>query len=183
MSREAERMTSETIATAVAPERTPSATAKSGADETGPASWLLCRAGNCLCALPLEHVVEIMRVLPIEAISGAPRYVRGLCIIRGSPTPVVDTALLIGDAVTRPERLVTIRTGGRIVALAMEAVLGIRMIDAQAGGQLPPLLRDAARDTITSIGTLDAALLFFLRAARVIPDDVLEHLDAGGAMP
>jgi hypothetical protein len=57
------------------------------------------------------------------------------------------------------------------------------MIGAQAGGQLPPLLRDAARDTITSIGTLDAELLFFLRAARIIPDDVLEHLDAGGAMP
>src|SRR5882724_11650691 len=181
-------MTSETITSAVAPERAPSAQvlttrAKSDADETGPASWLLCRAGMCLCALPLEHVVEIMRVLPVETLSGAPPYVRGLCIIRGSPTPVVDTALLIGDAVTRAERLVTIRTGGRMIALAVEAVLGIRMIDTQAGGQLPPLLRDAARDTITSIGTLDAALLFFLRAARIIPDDVLEHLDAGGAMP
>jgi purine-binding chemotaxis protein CheW len=181
MSREAERMTSETIATAVAPEQV-SATARRGADATGPASWLLCHAGMCLCALPLEHVVEIMRVLPIETLAGAPRYVRGLCIIRGLPTPVVDAALLIGDAVTRPQRLVTIRTGGRMVALAVRAVLGIRMIDAQTGGQLPPLLRDAARDTITSIGTLDAALLYFLHAARIIPDDVLEHLDAE-AMP
>src|SRR5437667_12610117 len=113
-------MTSETIASAVAPEQ--AATARSGADETGPAAWLLCRAGMCLCALPLEHVVEIMRVLPIETLSGAPRYVRGLCIIRGSPTPVVDAALLLGDVVIRPERLVAIRTGIRMVALAVEAV-------------------------------------------------------------
>ena len=117
-------------------------------------------------------------MLPIEQLSGAPSYVRGLCIIRGSPVPVVDTGLLIGDQVTRLERLVAISIGGRSVALAVEAVVGIRAIGAGASEQLPPLLRDAAVEAIAAIGTLDAELLLFLRTARIVPEDLLSRLNA-----
>ena len=98
-----------------------------------------------LCAIPLEHVIEILRVLPIEAVSGAPRYVRGLCIIRGAAVPVIDTGLLIGDQATKSERLVTIRTGSRTIALVAETVLGIRVIGTETFNALPPLLRDAGK--------------------------------------
>ena len=168
---------------ASAPKRERSATDESGANEAGLASWLLCRAGVHLCAMPLGQVVEIMRVLPIESLSGGPPYVRGLCVIRGSPAPVVDTGLLIGDHATRCERFVAVRTGGRIVALAVEAVVGIRMLGAEASDQLPPLLRGAAIETIAAIGTLDAELLFFLRAARIVPEDLLSPLDAERMAP
>src|SRR3981081_896571 len=148
------------------------------ADYSGLASWLVCRAGTHLCAMPLQDVLEVMRMLPIEQLSGAPSYVRGFCIIRGSPVPVVDTGLLIGDQVTRPERLVAISIGGRSVALAVEAVVGIRAIGAGAAEQLPPLLRDAAAEAVAAIGTLDAELLLFLRTARIVPEDLLSRLDA-----
>jgi len=142
---------------------------------------LLCRAGTHLCAVPLDNVIEIMRVLPIKAVSGAPRYVRGLCIIRGAPVPVVDAGLLVGDHAASPERLITIRTGSRTIALAVEAVLGISAVAAETLSQLPPLLRDAATETIAAIGTLDAELLFFLRTAEIIPPNLLDALDAEGA--
>jgi purine-binding chemotaxis protein CheW len=148
------------------------------ADFSDLASWLVCRAGTHLCAMPLQDVLEVMRMLPIEQLSGAPSYVRGLCIIRGSPVPVVDTGLLIGDQVTRPERLVAISIGGRSVALAVEAVVGIRAIGVGASEQLPPLLRDAAVEAVAAIGTLDAELLLFLRTARIVPEDLLSRLDA-----
>jgi purine-binding chemotaxis protein CheW len=146
-----------------------------------PAHWLLCRAGTHLCAVPLDHVAETMRELPIQTIAGAPQYVRGLCIVRGSPVPVVDTGLLFGDQASRCGRLVTIRAGDRTIALAVEAVLGIRSIAAEAFNDLPPLLRDAATETIAAIGTLDAELLFVLRSARIIPENVLDRLNVEGA--
>jgi purine-binding chemotaxis protein CheW len=174
-------MVSEATLTTSQAARGRSAATANGSDAAGGASWLLCRAGTYLCALPLERVVEIMRVLPIEAVSGAPRYVRGICIIRGSPVPVVDTGLLLCDQAIRPERLVTIRAGVRTIALAVETVLGIRAVGAEASNQLPPLLRDAATATIAGIGTLDAELLFFLRTARIVPEELLDRLDAEGA--
>lgn len=123
-----------------------------------------------------------MRALPIQPVYGGPRYVAGLCIIRGSPLPVVDVGLLIGERATAAQRLVTVRTGSRIVALAAEAVLGIWAFDGLRLDALPPLLRDAATDTIAAVGTLDAELLFLLRTASIVPEGFLEHLDAYGAV-
>jgi len=179
--REVRQMLREAIASAdvAAPGR--SAAMPFDADEAGRKSWLLCRAGTHLCAMPIEHVIEIMRVLPIEAIPGAPSYVRGLCIIRGAPVPIVDIGSLLGDQVTRAGRLVAIRAGSRTIGIAVEAVEGIRVIDPEAFNQLPPLLRDTVTATIAAIGTLDAELLFFLHAARIVPEDLPVRLSADGA--
>src|SRR6266700_1255541 len=106
----------------------PGSLAAPGEGADGRTSWLLCRTGPHMYAVPLEHVIECMRVLPIDAIRAAPQYVRGLSIIRGSPVPVVDPGVLLNDAPTRSERLVTIRAGARTVALLAEAVLGIRWL-------------------------------------------------------
>jgi purine-binding chemotaxis protein CheW len=146
--------------------------------DIGRAAFLLCRAGSSFCALPLDRVAEIMRALPIEPMAGAPRYVCGLSIIRGTPAPVVDIGLLLGEQPTRADRLVAIKVADRIVALAVDSVLGMRTIADPS--DLPPLLREAS-EAIAGIGTLDSALLFFLRTARIVPDDLLVHLRADGA--
>jgi purine-binding chemotaxis protein CheW len=139
--------------------------------------WLLCGAGSFLYALPLAHVVEVMPVLRIEPVTGAPPCVRGLSIIRGTPTPVVDLALLFGGPAGPSQRLVTVKTGTRIIALAVDRVLGVRSIQADGVSEpLPPLLREVASDVVSAIGRLDAELLLFLGTARIIPDSVLESL-------
>jgi purine-binding chemotaxis protein CheW len=172
-------MVSAATATAVQSQRGQSAPTTDDADRR--TSWLLCRAGMHLCAIRLEHVIEIMRPLPIEAVSGAPPYVRGLSIIRGSAVPVVDTGLLVGEQATDCERLVTIRTGSRTIALAVDAVPGIRTIGAETFNALPPLLQEAAGETIAAIGILDAELLLLLRTARIGPADLLDRLELDGA--
>ena len=154
-----------------------------GSKEADAALWLLCRVGALLCALPLEHVVEVMRLLPIETVAAAAPPVRGLSLIRGAPVPVVDAGVLLGERTARAERLVTIRIGERRVALAVESVAGIRPIAARALHGLPPLLHDAARETVAAIGTLDAQLLFFLNAARIVPPAVLDQLGAAASTP
>lgn len=139
-------------------------------------SWLLCRAASMLCALPVEQVLEVMRVLPVEPFAAAPRYVLGLSIIRGVPVPVVDIGLIVGSAATKAARLVTVKTAGRTIALAMQGVIGITEIGAAAFDQLPPLLQDAAADTIAGIGARDSGLLIFLRAGRIVPEQILDAL-------
>jgi purine-binding chemotaxis protein CheW len=121
-------------------------------------------------------VVEIMRVLPIEAVSGAPHFVRGMCVIRGSPVPVVDVGLLFSRSASESERLVTITIGARTIALSVDSVLGVRALAATALGDMPPLLRDAANDAVSAIGMLDNELLLFLRAARIAPESMLAQL-------
>lgn len=158
------------------------AASKGAAEQDAQRQRLVCRAGNQLWAVPLDRVIEVMRALPIKPIPGGPRYVRGLCIIRGAPVPVVDTGLLVGMGATDCARLVAVRTGSTTVALAADAVLGIWTIGAHQLGGLPPLLGDGASDTIAAIGSLDAELLYVLQTTRIVPDDLFDRLVNAGEL-
>jgi purine-binding chemotaxis protein CheW len=131
--------------------------------------WLLCQAGTHRFALPMASVIETMRMLPVEAVSGPPRFVCGLSIIRGAAVPVIDTARLFDDEAARYERLVTVRTCDRTVAFAASAVHGVRSIKSSECEALPPLLRDA--QLIAALARSDEQLVFLLRAARALPED------------
>jgi purine-binding chemotaxis protein CheW len=137
---------------------------------------LVCQIRGGLCGLPLVHVVETMRPLPIEPVAGAPSFVLGLALIRGVAVPVVEAAhLLAGKDVAPAEsdrttrRFVTLDVGGRPVALAVNGVVGVRSIAAASRGALPRLLSHAASDVIETVGALDAELLVVLQAGHLLP--------------
>ena len=137
-----------------------------------------CRVGNRLCAIPLTHVIEIMRPLPIEVFAGPPLFVEGLSIIRGKPVPVVDVGKLLGDPQAPAGRFVTLRAADRSVALAVEGVLGVFALGNVAIGDLPPLLRDAGAEAISAMGVLDEELLVVLSHARIVPEELLAAMSA-----
>lgn len=144
---------------------------------------LICRVLNRLCALPLECVSETMRPLPVERLAGVSRPVAGVAIIRGVPVPVVDLAWVLAEEESQATRFVTVNAGGRHVALAVDAVVGVREIPPASRSELPPLLRDASTDAIAAIGALDAELLVVLHSARLVPDHVWSGLEGRVVSP
>ena len=142
---------------------------------------LMCRVLSHVCALPLEHVVETMRPLPVERIAGAPELVRGLAVVRGVAVPVVDAARLLGGDEAHgaePGRFVIVRAAERRVALAVESVVGVRQVDATDLHALPPLFGDEKGHVVSAIGTMDAELLLVLRSMRLVPDAAWASLEA-----
>ena len=140
---------------------------------------LLVRAGGRICALGVSSVVETLRMLPIQAVAGVPEAVRGLSIIRGVATPIVDLAALLGGSGATPAaRLVLMRVGERPVALAVEAVLGMREVSGWA--DVPPLLQAASLSGIEALATLDSEFVYALDAARLISDEIWNSI--AGAM-
>jgi purine-binding chemotaxis protein CheW len=132
---------------------------------------LLCRVRMLLCALPLPHVVETMRPLPIQPLGGMPPFVRGLSVIRGATVPVVDVGALLGLPTDgQATRFVSLRTGERRVALAVEEVVGVRALSSVPLETLPPLLHRTKGRVIALVGKLDASLLIVLQDSRIIPD-------------
>ncbi len=139
----------------------------------------MAQAPAC-AALPLEHVLETMRPLPLEPIPGLPPFLVGWSVIRGAPVPVVDLTLLLGDERRQAgTRLVVVRSGERRVALCVDGVLGIRTLESAS---LPPLLDSTHAAFIGSIGALDARLLTVLETGRIVPAaawDALQLRSAG----
>lgn len=127
------------------------------------------RAHGRLCALPVKHVIETMRARRVEPIASAPPCVIGLARLRGAGVPVVDLGRML-DGEDRPLPagwLVTLRIEERVVALAVDTVVGVRALPADTVRDLPPLLGDARSEAVMAVGSLDHELLLVLRAARL----------------
>jgi purine-binding chemotaxis protein CheW len=125
-----------------------------------------------------------MRGLPLRPVAGAPRFIRGLSIIRGALLPVVSLAALLGAeeaASPRVGRLVTVRTGERQIALHVDEVIGAKHIDTSALALTPPLLSEALPGPTERLGALDGQTLAMLSAARILSDDLFRSLIAQGA--
>ena len=139
---------------------------------------LLCRVDTRLCALPLESVIETTRPLPIEPMAGTPDFVLGLSVLRGAPVLIVDAGRLLRGKQSLPTRFVMLRVGKRRVGLAVDGVLGVRAVDSATLEELPPLIRSADADVVSTVGTLDAELLLILRAARIVPEGLFASIEA-----
>ena len=139
--------------------------------------FLLCRIGSCIGGLAVKDVRETMRPLPIEPLSGAPSFVLGLAIVRGSPTPVIDAGRLLGSSSSSPARFISLKLEERAAVLAVDAVLDIRVLPKGVLVDTPPLLREADQRLVSVIGTLDARLLVVLEAARLVPDAVWSSIE------
>ncbi len=135
---------------------------------------LVVMAGECACAFPVQHVAETMRPLPIEPLAGTPAFVRGVAVIRGAPTPVIDLKALLknGENSAIYGRFVTLKLGDRRVALGVDSVVGLKNLNAAQLADLPPMLRDVATDLISAVSTREAQLLLVLQASRLVPDEV-----------
>jgi purine-binding chemotaxis protein CheW len=136
------------------------------------APHLVARAGEKRLALRLGDVVEVMRPLPVSTLAGTPSFVLGAAIVRGSAVPVIDARALLGERPgSSPDaRFVSLRTGERRTVLAVDAVLGVRTLDADSVPEMPPLLREAGQFVSQRLGTLDRDLLLVLDAGRLVPE-------------
>lgn len=144
---------------------------------------LLARVSSAIYAVPVQHVAEVMRALPIRSIQGVPDFVVGVAIIRGLPVPVVNLECLVhGTAAAPMARFVTVNAGERSVALGVASVVGIRELPDHALQRLPPLVQGATA-SVELIGALDSELLVVLRSSRTIPGQVWSAIEQGEVGP
>jgi purine-binding chemotaxis protein CheW len=143
---------------------------------------LVARTRVFLCALPIAAVVETMRPLPIRSMPGAPRFVRGLAIVRGEPLPVIDLGALLGaQDETAGGRFVTLRSGPRHLVALVDEVVGVRVLNIAAIAATPPLLTGALPSLVERLGALDGQTLAVLEAAHLLSEELAAALARGGA--
>lgn len=88
-----------------------------------PGLYLTVEAAGTAALLPAESVEEVVRLVALEALPGAPAHVAGSFVYRGSPAVVVDVARLLG--VRRQPDLdahLVVCKGARTVALLVDRV-------------------------------------------------------------
>jgi purine-binding chemotaxis protein CheW len=135
-------------------------------------SLLVVVGGTLRVGLPIEQVGETMRPLPIQSLGYPLPFVQGLSTIRGLSIPVIDLGLLLSPR-EQPgnfRRFVTIHVEDRLAALAVEEVEGIVTMNQASFSRLPPLLSEAAGDSVDGLSLADSKLFLALKPSRLVPD-------------
>lgn len=142
-------------------------------------SCLICRVDARGCAVPIEHVREVMRPCAVQRLASAPPWVLGVGVIRGDTVPVVDAGILLAGEACMASRFVVLRAGSRRVALAVAGVLGIRPL-AEGVRSLPPLLA-AGSGLVASLALMDGELHEVLEGSRLV--ELASEALSGAATP
>ncbi|MBI3892682.1 MAG: chemotaxis protein CheW [Candidatus Wallbacteria bacterium] len=113
----------------------------------------------------------------------------GSCVLRGQAVPVLDLGAFLTSRSSvsdecsrkeqgparpagRPARFVSLLVEGRSVALAVDAVESVTVLDASLLGALPGLLTGAASGAVERLAALDGGLLAVLSLSRLVPAEV-----------
>lgn len=107
--------------------------------ESGSTSYLLVRAGEYLCALPLPSVRRVVRALSARPLPGSAETLKGLAEFAGEPLAVVDLARLVeAPAGANPDYPVTVvveagpADAGELLGLSADAALEVVELPARS---------------------------------------------------
>jgi purine-binding chemotaxis protein CheW len=114
-------------------------------------------------ALPLEHVVEVFRMLAVAPLPEAPPSVRGVMDLRGRVIPVIDLRARLGMPAREPDLstpIVVVETGGAAAGLVTDEVVEVLALPSEAVEAIDRTAGPAR--VVTSLARLDGRLVLVL---------------------
>lgn len=91
-----------------------------------------CEISGALVGIDSAHVEEIVRLVPITPVHGAPAWVLGIVNLRGRIVTVLDLAQKMGHGITgisEDTRIVIVRAGGESVGLLVPKLADVVEVD------------------------------------------------------
>jgi purine-binding chemotaxis protein CheW len=133
-------------------------------------TWVTFVLAGETFALPVSHVLEILRVAGITRVPHAPRVIRGVTNMRGKVLPVVDFRGRLGiepAEVTAQSRILVVSSRGRLFGLLVDAVQQVERVDLQTVQPPPPDVMTAQSDYLIGVCQIGPRLVVLLDVARV----------------
>src|SRR5262245_1775750 len=127
-------------------------------------------------AFPIADVRETLTLRPITHVFLTPPCLAGIFSLRGDIVPVIDLAVLLGLAPTRPgddSRIVVVDRGGRIAGVVVDRLRELRTLDAalepapaSLAAEVAALLAGVAATPTGTVRVLDLDAIFASDALR-----------------
>lgn len=140
--------------------------------------FLVVSSAQQLYALPLALVAETMRPLPIRKLESSVEGVTGVSRIRGHAVPVIDLGNLVNHSSEEPlqssRRFVSMKSGSRTFALAVDSVFGIHEFDPAQAQELPALLQ--VNPSVRATTEIHHELVFYIEPIRLVPVAMWEQM-------
>jgi len=120
-------------------------------------------------ALPLEHMVEIVRMVAVSPVPDAPTWLLGVINLRGEVVPVLDLRLRLGLPAAEIELNTPIligRANGRVLGLVADEV--IEVLTADPASIEPPEEMAGPSTSLTGVVRREDRLVMILDLERLL---------------
>ncbi|MHB0970326.1 MAG: chemotaxis protein CheW [Thermoanaerobaculia bacterium] len=146
-------------------------------------TWVTFLLEGEIFALPVTHVIEILRVSGITRVPHAPLTVRGVTNMRGRVLPVIDLRVRLGLAaagVSAESRILVVSSRGRLLGLLVDGVHQVMRLDRLAVEAPPTDVMTAQSDYIVGVYHLEQELAILLDVDRVllVPTSIQQNVVA-----
>jgi purine-binding chemotaxis protein CheW len=157
-----------------------------GDQSSGEGQLVVFRLSDEEFGVDINNVKEIVRLPDITPIPRSPAYVAGICNLRGSVLPVIDSRIRFSMDVkeaTDHTRLLVVETGGMHTGLIVDNVREVmRITDAHLEAP-PAVCRGVDKEFLSGVVKIDEGrrLILTLNLGEVIAIDVGSSRSAGAA--
>lgn len=131
--------------------------------------------------LDILLVQEIIRVLPITKVPGAPEFVEGVINIRGKVIPIMDLRQRFGLAAKEHDshtRIIVVELQALMVGFVVDAVSEVLRLPSGTVEPAPPLVAGIDSEYIKGVGKLEDRLLILLDLDSLLDNEEKEALGA-----
>jgi len=134
-------------------------------------TWVTFDLAGETYALPVSHVLEILRVAGITRVPHAPPVIRGVTNMRGKVLPVVDLRVRLGSAaaeITQQSRVLVVTSRGRSLGLLVDSVQQVERIDLLTVQAPPPDVMTPQSEYIVGVCQIGPRLVVLLDVGLVL---------------
>ncbi|MDY6856905.1 MAG: chemotaxis protein CheW [Thermodesulfobacteriota bacterium] len=130
--------------------------------------------------LDILKVHEIIRMLEITRIPGAPQFVEGVINLRGRIIPVIDLRKRFNFEKKEPDkltRIVVVEIEEKIVGFIVDSVSEVLRLPYSKVEPPPPIVGGIDSEYISGVGKLDNRLLILLDLGKLLTNKEIDILD------
>ena len=135
--------------------------------------YVIFRIDSQRYALPLDHVVRVLRMVAITPVPEMPEWVLGIINMAGQTLPVLDPRRLFSQKNQDPElqdRILILQVQEQTVAVVVDEVLSILEFTSEQIEAPPPALSHSL--ALAATIQQDDALVMVLDVYRLLPEKI-----------
>jgi purine-binding chemotaxis protein CheW len=138
------------------------------------------RVGRETFGVPIELVLEIVRVPEITSVPDSPDYIEGVINLRGKIVSIIDLRKRFGETEIvnndRKNRILVAEIDGKMIGLIVDSASEVLKLPASEVEPPPNVFSDDDLNYVTGVGKLHGRLVILINLSKILQRGELRRI-------
>ncbi|KGM07328.1 Positive regulator of CheA protein activity (CheW) [Methylophaga thiooxydans] len=141
--------------------------------------WVTYQLEDEFYGINVMQVQEVLRLMEIAPVPGAPSYVLGIINVRGNVVTVIDTRARFGLSTKEPDessRIVIVEVSGHVIGMLVDSVAEVVYLRQSEIDTAPNISDDSSR-FIQGVCNREKYLLILVDVNKLLNDEEISDIN------